>query len=59
MRVLETLNSAIALPKLHVNTVDELLGILLRAFVIRPQKLDCPEKLAARRDDVHSILGHL
>jgi hypothetical protein len=39
--VLERLDFAVALPKLYVVAVNELLGVFLGRVVVRAEKLDC------------------
>jgi hypothetical protein len=55
----EALDFAITLPQLDIVSVDELLRVSLGAFVILTDKLDRPDKVAVRSDDVHSVFGHL
>ena len=56
---LEGRDFAVALPKLHVVTVDELPGVRLRRIVIRTGKLDCAKKPAVYSDNERPIFGHL
>ena len=50
---------ALALPKLYVVTINELLGIFFGALVIRAQERDGPDELAIYSDYVGSIFWHL
>jgi hypothetical protein len=59
MCVLERLDFTVALPKLNVVTVNELLGVLLRDFIVRADQFDCPEKPTIGPNNVRSIPDHL
>jgi hypothetical protein len=50
---------AVALPKLHVVTVNELSGVLLRRIVITTDKFDYPKKPAIYPHNEGPIFGHL
>ena len=55
----ESIDPSLALPKLDVITINELLGVFFRDLVIRTQQRDGPYELAIHADDVGSILWHL
>jgi hypothetical protein len=59
VRVLERLDFAVALPKLHVVTVSEALGVFFRDIIVRANKFYRSDKVTVCPDHVRSISGHL
>jgi hypothetical protein len=44
----------VALPKLYVMTIDELLGVFCRGLIVRAHKLDCSEEMPVTADNINS-----
>jgi hypothetical protein len=59
VRMPERLDFAIVLPKLHVLTINELLGVFLGGVIVWANQFDCPEELTVDPNNVRSISGHL
>jgi hypothetical protein len=57
--MLEFGDAALALPKLYMVTIHELLGVFFGGVVVGADKLDGPHELAVNTDNASSILGHL
>jgi hypothetical protein len=57
--MLEYLYFAVALPKLYIMPVNELLGVFLGRVVVATEKLDCAGKTPVGPNDTCAILGHL
>ena len=58
MRVLERPDFAVALPKLNLVAVNELLGIFLSGVIVGTKKLYRSDEVAVRANDVRPILCH-
>jgi hypothetical protein len=57
--MLEFGDVALALPKLDMVTIHELLGVFFGGVVVGADKLDRPHELAVNTDNASSVLGHL
>jgi hypothetical protein len=57
--MLELLDFTACLPKLHVVTVDQVLGVLFRGVIVGADKLNRPDEVPIGADDVRAMLGHL
>ena len=56
--VAEQVYFAVALPKLDIVAVHQLLGGLLSGFIVRTDKFDCPEQVPIYPNGVRSIFSH-
>jgi hypothetical protein len=56
--VLECVDFAGPLPKLHVVTVNEVLGVFVRGVIIGAKKFDSPHELAVHTNDIRPAFGH-
>ena len=56
---LEGCESPLALPKFHVVTINEVLGVFLGSFVIWTKQFDGSDEATISADDICSVVRHV